>query len=323
MQRLLITGAAGFIGSNLNEFFLNSGCQVTGIDNFDSFYDRKIKEENLSNSLSNPNFTFHEMDLTDNTQLKKLSPAIDIVIHIAAKAGVLPSIKNPMAYINNNITGTQNLLEWMRENEIKKMLFASSSSIYGNNIKVPFAENDIVDYPISPYAFTKKSCELLNHTYHHLHGFDIINLRFFTVYGSRQRPDLAIHKFVKLISGNQPVPMYGDGSSARDYTYITDTINGINGALNYLLNNKNVFEIVNLGNHNPVKLSDLIYTIYELMGVTPNVKHLPMQPGDVNVTFADISKAKSLFGYSPETKLTDGLKKFISWYQSLKTKLPS
>ena len=320
MQRLLITGAAGFIGSNLSEFFLESGYHVTGIDNFDTFYDRKIKEENISNCLSHPNFLFHETDITDSDQLKKVSSKIDVVIHIAAKAGVLPSIKNPMAYISNNIIGTQYLLEWMRANEIKKMLFASSSSIYGNNIKVPFSESDVVDNPISPYAFTKKSCELLNHSYHHLFGFDIINLRFFTVYGPRQRPDLAIHKFVKLISENQPVPMYGDGSSARDYTYITDTISGINGALNYLQNNKNIFEIVNLGNHRPVKLSDLIFTIYELMGVAPNVKHLPMQPGDVDVTFADISKAEKLFGYSPETKLKEGLAKFINWYQTLKTK---
>ncbi|HKR05936.1 MAG TPA: GDP-mannose 4,6-dehydratase, partial [Bacteroidia bacterium] len=315
MERLLITGAAGFIGSNLSEFFLNAGYHVTGLDNFDSFYDRKIKENNITRSLLHPNFLFHETDITDREQLKKLPAKMDVVIHIAAKAGVLPSIKDPMAYINNNITGTQNLLEWMKENEIKKMLFASSSSIYGNNVKVPFAESDVVDNPISPYAFTKKSCELLNHTYHHLYGFDILNLRFFTVYGPRQRPDLAIHKFVKLISEKQPVTMYGDGSSARDYTYITDIIRGINGALDYLKNKTGVYDIINLGNHRPVKLSELVFAIYELTGATPDIKYLPMQPGDVDTTFADISKAKKMFGYSPETKLKDGLMNFINWYR--------
>jgi UDP-glucuronate 4-epimerase len=323
VQRILVTGAAGFIGSNLSEFLLASGYQVTGIDNFDLFYDRKIKENNLSNCLSHPGFQFHESDLTDPKQFKKLSAEIDVVIHVAAKAGVLPSIKNPMAYISNNIIGTQNLLEWMRAHEIKKMLFASSSSIYGNNKKIPFVESDIVDNPISPYASTKKSCELLNHTYHYLFGFDIINLRFFTVYGPRQRPDLAIHKFVKLISQNQPVPMYGDGKSARDYTYVADTIQGITGALNYLQKNSGVFEIVNLGNHHPVTLSELVHTIYDLMGETPDITHLPMQPGDVDITFAGITKAKKMFGYSPETKLRDGLLKFINWYQSLKAKYPA
>jgi len=320
VQRLLITGAAGFIGSHASEFFLNAGYRVTGIDNFDSFYDRKIKEGNLSYSLLHPNFQFYELDITQADQLKKLPQEIDVVIHIAAKAGVLPSIKNPMAYINNNITGTQNLLEWMNGNKITKMLFASSSSIYGNNSKVPFTESDVVDNPISPYAFTKKSCELLNHTYHHLFGFDIINLRFFTVYGPRQRPDLAIHKFVKLIAENKSIPMYGNGSSARDYTYVSDTISGISGALNYLLKNTDVYEIVNLGNHHPVKLSELIHTIYELMSVPVNIEQFPMQAGDVDVTFADISKAKKMFGYSPETKLKDGLMKFINWHHSSKTK---
>ncbi len=316
MKHILITGAAGFIGSSLCEYLLNSGYHVTGIDNFDHFYDRKIKEKNIFTSLLHPDFLFYEMDIKNREQLKKLPSEIEVVIHVAAKAGVLASIKDPTAYINNNIIGTQNLLDWMKENKILKMLFASSSSIYGNNSKVPFEEGDKVDYPISSYAFTKKSCELLNHTYHHLFGFDIINLRFFTVYGPRQRPDLAIHKFVKLISQNQPIPVYGDGSSARDYTYISDTIQGINGALKYLLNNSNVYEIVNLGNHHPIKLSELVFTIYELIGVTPNINYLPMQPGDVNVTFADITKAKKMFGYLPQTKLKDGLLNFINWYQT-------
>ena len=314
MSGFLITGAAGFIGSTLSEFLLEKGFRVIGIDNFDSFYDRQIKEDNLRKSLSHPSFSFHEIDIANRNELKTIAEKVDTVIHLAAKVGVLPSIKDPVGYIQTNIVGTNNLLEWMKENQIRKMVFASSSSVYGNQSKTPFSETDNIDFPISPYAVTKKSCELLNHVYHHLHKIDIINLRFFTVFGPRQRPDLAIHKFIKLIEAGEPITMYGDGSTARDYTFITDIIAGIDGALTYLKEHNSVFETVNLGNNHPVKLQDLIYLLYQMMKAEPDIKTLPMQAGDVTVTYADISKANRLFGYKPKVKFEDGLNIFMDWY---------
>jgi UDP-glucuronate 4-epimerase len=315
MSEILITGAAGFIGSSLSEFLLKKGFRVTGIDNFDPFYDKSVKESNLKGLLTSEAFSFYELDITKQEELKKIKGKIDAVIHIAAKAGVLPSLKDPVGYISANIVGTQNILEWMREVRINKMVFSSSSSVYGNQLKVPFSETDNVDHPISPYAFTKKACELLNHTYHHLYKIDIINLRFFTVFGPRQRPDLAIHKFVKLIEKGEPISMYGDGTTARDYTYIADTITGIGGALNYLFENNDTFETVNLGNNHPVKLLDLIHTLYRLMETKPNIKTMPMQPGDVTITYADITKANKLFGYAPKVNFEDGLQRFLDWHK--------
>jgi nucleoside-diphosphate-sugar epimerase len=314
MSKLLITGVAGFIGSSLSEFFLEKGFHVIGLYNFDSFYDRHIKEGNLRKSLSYPSFSFHEIDISNPDEFRKIKAEIDIVIHLAAKAGVLPSLKDPENYIHTNINGTRYLLEWMKENQILKMIFASSSSVYGNQTKVPFSEMDNVDFPISPYAFTKKSCELLNQTYHHLYKMDIINLRFFTVYGPRQRPDLAIHKFVKLIEENKPITMYGDGSTARDYTFITDIISGIDGALTHLEANNGILETINIGNNHPVKLLDLIHLLYRMMKAVPDIKPMPMQPGDVTITYADISKANKLLGYTPKVKFEDGLKIFMKWY---------
>lgn len=314
MDTILLTGCAGFIGSFVSERLLKSNFKVIGIDNFDLFYNPAIKRKNLEASLSHANFNFYDADITHAASLKKIEENVDAVIHIAAKAGVLPSIKDPVGYIHTNINGTQNILEWMRERKVKKLIFASSSSVYGNSKAIPFRESEPMDKPISPYAFTKKSCELMNHVYHHLHGMDILNLRFFTVYGPRQRPDLAIHKFVKQIKKGEPITMYGDGSSARDYTFVQDTVTGIYHALQYVIQHDKVFETVNLGNNQPVTLKELIDTLYELMGATPNIKRLPMQPGDVDITYADISKAQSLFYYRPQKAFKEGLKEFIAWF---------
>ncbi len=314
-MKVLLTGCAGFIGSHVSERLLKNGYHVTGIDNFDPFYSRTVKEANLSSCLLNPNFKFIEADITDFIRLQKIEDTFDLVIHLAAKAGVRPSIDNPIPYLLTNINGTHNLLEWMAQKKISKMIFASSSSVYGNNKKTPFSESDPVDHPISPYAATKKSGELINYTYHHLYNIDIINLRFFTVYGPRQRPDLAIHKFVKAILNEKPITMYGKGDTARDYTFINDTVDGVMNALNYVMKNKNVYEIVNLGNNKPVMLSELVQSIYNVLDHKPNIQYLPMQQGDVDITFADISKAKSLFRYVPKISMNDGLKSFVEWFK--------
>jgi len=315
MKTILVTGCAGFIGSNLSLSLLKKGNKVIGIDNFDTFYAKSLKEANLEKLRSFEHFEFLLLDISDKEAYKQLHTTIDIVVHLAAKAGVLPSLNDPNTYINTNIVGTNLLLEWMNEHNIKKLVFASSSSVYGNNKKVPFAEEDSVNEQISPYAFTKRACELMNYNYHHLYNFDIINLRFFTVYGPSQRPDLAINKFFTLIKQNKAIEMYGDGTTARDYTYIDDIVSGIESAMDYVSINNAIYEIVNLGNNSPVALHTLIYSIYEVLGKTPNIVSRPMQPGDVNITYADISKAKKLFGYSPTTRLKDGLIKFNEWHE--------
>lgn len=318
MSKVLVTGVAGFIGSHLSEKLLDLGHQVLGIDNFDPFYNREVKERNLSVLQGRDGFDFRELDIVSFNDLLKLEQPVDVVIHLAAKAGVLPSLEDSTGYIQTNIQGTNNLLEWMKLRGVKKMVFASSSSVYGNNKSIPFKETDAVDEQISPYAFTKRSCELMNYSYHKLYDLDILNLRLFTVYGPRQRPDLAIHKFVKLIDSGQPINMYGDGSTARDYTFVQDTVGGFIKALEYILSHNGVYEILNLGNHQPVKLKDLIDGIYEAMGQEPNINQMPMQPGDVNITYADISKAQELLGYNPGTSLKEGLQSFIKWYYEQK-----
>jgi nucleoside-diphosphate-sugar epimerase len=312
---LLVTGCAGFIGSHLTERLLASGYRIIGVDNFDSFYARSYKERNLTLASEHPNFSFIEADIRQTDWLSQLVEPVDTVIHLAGKAGVRPSIEQPGDYISTNIVGTHNLLEWMRTRDITKMVFASSSSVYGNNEKIPFSETDSVEQPISPYAFTKRACELLTYNYHHLYGMGIINLRFFTVFGERQRPDLAIHKFVKMIANDEPITMYGMGDTSRDYTYVADTVDGIVGALNYVNSHANAYEIVNLGNHNPVTLQTLVETIYRLMDKEPKVINLPKQAGDVERTFADVSKAAQLLGYQPKVSLEDGLSRFVAWYR--------
>lgn len=317
MKSILITGCAGFIGSHLTQSILNLGnsIKVIGVDNFDNFYAKDIKQRNLSYFISHPNFEFLELDLVDHAIYSKL-PVVDIVVHLAAKAGVRPSIQNPLDYINHNIIVTQNILNWLTINNIKKLVFASSSSVYGNNKKIPFCETDPVDYPISPYAFTKKSCELLCYTYHHLYNINIVNLRFFTVYGPRQRPDLAINKFVSKIIANEPIDIYGDGSSARDYTYYSDIIDGILGAINFVQQQKSIFEIINLGNNSPIVLINLINLIENTIGREVVKNHLPMQEGDVDITYANIEKAKILLGYQPKVSIEKGIKEFIRWKMS-------
>jgi len=312
---IIVTGAAGFIGSHLCEALVQRGDTVTGVDNFDSFYDRGIKEKNLERLRNAEGFRFVEGDAGDVAILDTIDERVDAVIHLAAKAGVLPSLKNPKGYIDANIQLTNNLLEWMRIRGISKFVFASSSSVYGNNAKIPFEETDGVNEPISPYAFTKRSCELMNYTYHSLYHFDIVNLRFFTVYGERQRPDLAIHKFVRLILNDQPITIYGDGSTARDYTYYADTVQGVIAALDYVQKNSGVFETFNLGNHSPVALTELIDTIASAAGKKPLLQYEEMKPGDVNITYASIDKAQELLGYHPRTSLPDGISRFIAWYK--------
>jgi UDP-glucuronate 4-epimerase len=316
MTSVLITGAAGFIGSHLCELLLKKGYRVTGIDNFDPFYDEKIKKSNLDLSLRDSNFSFFPGDAGDKNLLNKIGHKIDVIVHLAAKAGVLPSLKDPNAYIRANIEMTNNILEWMREKSIKKLVFASSSSVYGNNTTIPFDESGNVNQPISPYAFTKRSSELMNYTYHCLYGLDIINLRFFTVYGERQRPDLAIHKFVRLLLSGQPITIYGKGDTARDYTYYADTVNGVVKAIEYIINNNGVWETFNLGNNRPVALIDLISAIAKAAGAEPKLQYEDMKPGDVNITYANIEKAGKILGYRPATSLEDGLKNFVHWYKT-------
>jgi len=317
MKSILVTGAAGFIGSHLSEALLEAGYKVTGIDNFDSFYEREIKESNLQIALKHPQFFFIEGDAGDQNLLNAIPHKIDIVVHLAAKPGVLPSIKNPPAYIKNNIQLTNNLLEWMHKKEIKKLVFASSSSVYGNNAKIPFEEKDDVNEPISPYAFTKRTCELMNYTYHKLYGFDIINLRFFTVYGERQRPDLAIHKFVGSIINKKPITIYGDGKTARDYTYYADTVEGVIAAIKYVDQHNSVWEIINLGNRSPVYLIDLVNIIAKKANVEPVLIYEEMKPGDVNITYASIENANKILGYQPQTNLETGISNFIRWYKEV------
>lgn len=317
MPKILITGAAGFIGSHLCEKLLMNNYSVIGLDNFDDFYSRSIKEKNIEAVKSHHNFKFIEADILSTSELKeKLDDDIELIIHLAAKAGVRPSILHPTEFIRTNISGTQNLLEWMKESSCKKLVFASSSSVYGNN-QTPFCETDSVDHPISPYAFTKKSCELLNFNYHHLYQFSIVNLRFFTVYGPRQRPDLAIYKFFDKIYRDEIIEIYGDGSTGRDYTFVDDIVRGISLSMDYLNRQPApIFEIFNIGNHSPVKLSELIDTIQSVTCKKIQTKNISMQEGDVNNTYADISKAKKLLGFSPEVSLRDGLEIFKRWFEN-------
>jgi nucleoside-diphosphate-sugar epimerase len=315
-MNILLTGAAGFIGSHLSEKLLNLGHQVIGVDNFDTFYNRNIKEDNLKIALQNPLYSFHELDITNAYYYDKWPVKIDVVVHLAAKAGVRPSIENPEAYLKTNILGTLNVLEYMRKIGCPNLVFASSSSVYGNNTKIPFEESDTTDQPISPYAASKKSCELLIYNYHTLYKFNCINLRFFTVYGPRQRPDLAIHKFVNKIRNNEPIEVYGKGETARDYTFIDDTIKGIVESINYIQTNRSVFETINLGNNSPIKLRDLIQKIENNLEIKAKINFKPMQDGDVDITFSSIEKAKQLLKYNPETSIDEGLEKFIAWYKN-------
>lgn len=316
MQTYLITGGAGFIGSHLADKLLKEGNKVIVVDNFCDFYNPKIKEDNVKHNLNNANYILKRIDIRNREELAKVfdEANVDVVIHLAAMAGVRPSIDNPIYYQEVNCVGTQNILEEMKAHNVKKLVMASSSSVYGNCKEVPFKEDMVVDFAISPYAATKKANEVMTHVYHKLFDFNVIMLRFFTVFGPRQRPDLAINKFTRLMLNNEPIPMFGDGTTSRDYTYVEDIVNGIEKSIEYVNNNKDVYEILNLGNSSPVSLKEMINTIAEVLGKTPNIEELPMQPGDVERTFADISKAKKLIGYEPKTSFKQGIENFVKWY---------
>lgn len=313
-MKALVTGAAGFIGSHLAERLVADGWRIAGLDNFDPFYSEQIKRANIQAVSASKAFELIEGDIRDpacvDASLQKGD--IDIIVHLAARAGVRPSIADPIGYQDVNINGTMVLLEAARKHNVGKFVFASSSSVYGNNEKVPFAETDNVDYPISPYAATKKAGELICHTYSHLHGIDMTCLRFFTVYGPRQRPDLAIHKFAKLIESGKPIPVFGDGSMRRDFTYIDDIIDGVVAAMHKCKG----YEIYNLGESRPVRLDTLIAEIENALGKKAIIDRLPLQPGDVNQTYADVTKAKQQLGYDPETDISTGLARFVEWLRS-------
>ena len=318
-MKILITGIAGFIGSHTGEKLLDMGSSIVGVDNFDSFYPKKFKLKNIENLSNSGNFSLYETDIRDKVALDDIfkNHKIDVVIHLAAKAGVRPSINNVRDYYDVNVLGTLNLLEVMRAHDVKNLLFASSSSVYGNNTKVPFSESDIVDNPISPYAATKKSGELLCHVYSHLYGFNINCLRFFTVFGPRQRPDLAIHKFIRNIDLGEQIPFYGDGNTARDYTYVADIVQGIICALNGL----NGYNIFNLGEARVIQLNKLIEVIENTLGKKAVLNKQPLQPGDVEKTYADIDKARTILGYNPKYSLEAGIQEFVNWYNDNKSHL--
>ena len=317
MKTYFITGGAGFIGSTLSQKLLEQGDKVIAIDNFCDFYNPKIKENNVKELLINENFKLYRKDIRNRQAVKEIfnENNIDVVINLAAMAGVRPSIENPILYQEVNCLGLQNILEEMKEHDIKNGVFASSSSVYGNCKEVPFREDMIVDYAISPYAATKKANEVMAHVYHKLFDMNIIMLRFFTVYGPKQRPDLAINKFTRLMLNNEEIPMFGDGSTSRDYTYIDDIVDGIIKSCAYAATHNDVYEILNIGSNNPISLKEMIEIIGEELGVKPKIKELPMQPGDVDQTYADISKAKELIGYEPSTSFKEGIKEFIKWYK--------
>lgn len=310
-RHALVTGGAGFIGSHLVDRLLDEGWRVTVVDNFDPFYDPAIKEQNVAAHLGDERYTLHRVDIRDLDNLRsKLTDTYDVIVHLAAKAGVRPSIEDPITYQEVNVTGTQNMLELARERGVKQFVFASSSSVYGVNPNVPWREDDHVLLPISPYASTKVSGELLGHVYSHLYGIRFIALRFFTVYGPRQRPDLAIHKFARLMLDGQPIPFYGDGTTRRDYTYIDDIVQGVRAAIDY---EETRYEVVNLGNNRTVSLSEMVQGLEEALGVEAELERLPEQPGDVPQTWADVGKAERVLGYRPRTLLAEGLKQFSHW----------
>lgn len=321
---ILVTGGAGFIGSHLCERLLRNGEKVVIVDNMNDFYDPGIKRDNLRkvsgvlelNDIPSDSLVIVEGDIRDLVTLNNVfgERSFEMVIHLAAMAGVRPSITKPMLYNEVNVTGTLNLLEMCRKYGVDKFLFASSSSVYGNNAKVPFAETDNVDYPISPYAATKKAGELLCYTYHKLYNIDVVCLRFFTVYGPRQRPDLAIHKFTRLIFRDEPIPFYGDGTTERDYTYIEDIIDGVWKSIQWIRSGKGKYEIFNLGESKTISLKQMVDTLEKVIGKSARIERLPMQPGDVMRTYADISKSRRVLGYDPKTDFEAGIRKFIEWY---------
>jgi UDP-glucuronate 4-epimerase len=313
MKSALVTGGAGFIGSHLVHRLLDDGWSVTVIENFDPFYPLEVKQRNIHHHHDYKDYRLVEIDICDEELLSKAAGHdYDVIVHLAAKAGVRPSILDPLGYQRVNVIGTQNVLELARVRGVRQFILASSSSVYGVNPNVPWQESDHVLLPISPYASTKVSAELLSHVYAHLYGIRILALRFFTVFGPRQRPDLAIHKFARLISEGGSIPIYGDGSTSRDYTYIDDIVQGICHSIDY---GKSQYEVLNLGNNCSVSLLEMVETIGDALGLKPRMEFLPEQPGDVPQTRADISKAQKLIDYQPNTPFREGIRRFTEWFE--------
>lgn len=315
-KNILLTGGAGFIGSHLAEQLLSEGeWSVTIIDDLNDFYSPEIKKKNLEFIRSKGDFTFVEANICEKDTIKKLfeETSFDVIVHLAARAGVRPSLLEPHLYYETNLLGTLNLLEAARLHEVKQFVFGSSSSVYGINAKIPFSETDPIRSPISPYAATKAGGEHMCHTYSHLYGIRTVCLRFFTVYGARQRPDLAIHKFSRLMAEGKPIQVFGDGSSRRDYTYIDDIIQGVRASMDY---DGSIHEVLNLGESETTELRELIELLEQQLGIKALIDRQPMQPGDVPVTFADIAKARELLNYDPTTKISDGIPKFVEWFTS-------
>jgi len=317
-KRILLTGGAGFIGSHVAEALLRRGTKLSIVDNLDDFYAPSRKRLNLQEISNVGSYEFFEVDVRDQDALRKVAERVqpEIVIHLAARAGVRPSIEQPALYESVNVAGTVNLLEMAREFKVQRLILGSSSSVYGITSTVPFREDDPKTRPISPYAATKLAAELMCYTYTHLYGLTTLCLRFFTVYGPRQRPDLAIHKFTALIEAGKPIPVYGDGSIGRDYTYVDDIVAGVVASLEYLPEPKLPFEVFNLGNSHPVRLAELIVQLETVTGKKALQDRLPDQPGDVPITWANIDKAKRFLAYSPKTSMEQGLRNFVAWYRS-------
>jgi len=318
-KHVLVTGGAGFIGSHLAEALLRRGAALTIVDNLNDFYSPAWKRANLNDVRVSGAYTLHECDICDLPALRKafLASRPEAVIHLAAYAGVRPSIQKPRLYEQVNVAGTLNLLEMIREFRIPKLIFGSSSSVYGNSSMPPFRENDVQLRPISPYAATKLAAELLAYTYAHLYGISTVCLRFFTVYGPRQRPDLAIHKFVAAFEAGMPIPVYGDGTAGRDYTFVDDIVSGILAALDHEPMAAGVpFDVFNLGNSSPVTLNHLLSCLEEATGQTAIRQQLPLQAGDVNLTWASVEKSSAILGYRPQTDLRTGIQHFVEWYRS-------
>lgn len=319
MRSILITGGAGFIGSHLVDRLLaEGGWRVTVVDDFNNFYEPAIKRNNVRAHQHNPSYQLFEADIRDKSALSSIFAGnkFDCIVHLAARAGVRPSLSQPQLYVETNINGTMNLLELVREHGVRQFVFGSSSSVYGVNEKVPFSEDDPIFNPISPYAATKAAGELLCHTYSHLYGIRCVCLRFFTVYGARQRPDLAIYKFAQLISEGKPIPVFGDGTTRRDYTYIDDIIAGVRAAMDYVADHdKSNYEVINLGESRTVELRELIALLEKELGKNAVIQRQPLQPGDVPQTFADITKARRLLNYNPQTQIEAGIRLFVEWFR--------
>jgi UDP-glucuronate 4-epimerase len=318
---IVVTGAAGFIGSHLCERLLGRGHRVVGVDNFDPFYDPALKRRNLAAASAHPSFTLVQADIRDSAAVQAAlgeagAGEPEAIVHLAARAGVRPSIEEPELYTEVNLLGTMSMLEVARRLGVRRFVFGSSSSVYGNGARIPFREDDTADRPISPYAATKRGGELLCHTYSHLYGTSVACLRFFTVYGPRQRPDLAIHRFARLMADGRPISLFGDGTTQRDYTYIDDILQGIEGAVRFTGEHPGAFEVFNLGESRTVPLLRLVELLSSALGVEPEIRWLPAQPGDVERTCADVTRAGELLGYAPSVAVEEGIPRFVEWFRA-------